>query len=338
MYCGIARMVTDINLNKTFDFWFDEIRWRGFFQLKWLMIKDVEYKFFNHLIVNKYLDLDHPRRRKFIRTVDGFRLILKDVTDFYKIYEKSESTDNIFECFDELDDREIHKIRFGRDQINKIVTKMHKHDIFNKHVKKKLESKDPNFFSEDYYSKTYIVQSLSINDIKSKNRQMQSFGRNYNNFVSSNRPMYNNYNSIPSSNNQLTYNQNTNNTPSDLSEIKEEISKLSITENPKSENNKKINRKSNQTLQISNNPQSSILQTNSNLYSYDSSFISDYSMMTMSNDSSIMSKKSFVETNQYYPQQITKKSKNRNERSFDNNFKREGEKSIYGKDSFLKKE
>jgi hypothetical protein len=50
-YCGIARMKTPCDENKTFELWTQDGKWPGLFDVEWLFIKDVPFKEFKNVII-----------------------------------------------------------------------------------------------------------------------------------------------------------------------------------------------------------------------------------------------------------------------------------------------
>ena len=50
-YCGIARMKTPCDENKSFELWTQDGKWPGLFDVEWLFIKDVPFKEFKNIII-----------------------------------------------------------------------------------------------------------------------------------------------------------------------------------------------------------------------------------------------------------------------------------------------
>jgi len=50
-YCGVARMKTPCNENRTFEFWTQDGKWTGLFDVEWILIKDVPFKEFKNIII-----------------------------------------------------------------------------------------------------------------------------------------------------------------------------------------------------------------------------------------------------------------------------------------------
>ena len=50
-YVGIAKMKTPCDENRTFEFWTQDGKWTGLFDVEWLFIKDVPFKEFKEIII-----------------------------------------------------------------------------------------------------------------------------------------------------------------------------------------------------------------------------------------------------------------------------------------------
>ena len=50
-YAGIARMKSPVDENRTFDFWTQDGKWPGLFDVEWIFIKDVPFKEFKEIII-----------------------------------------------------------------------------------------------------------------------------------------------------------------------------------------------------------------------------------------------------------------------------------------------
>lgn len=45
-YIGVARMSSEFNDSKEFNFWTQDSKWKGFFDVEWVFIKDIPFKCF----------------------------------------------------------------------------------------------------------------------------------------------------------------------------------------------------------------------------------------------------------------------------------------------------
>ena len=111
-YCGLARMASEVELKKTFSYWWEEVKWSGVFKINWIYVKDVLYEEVSDILL--------PNGNKIISCKDGSEL---DFTTGLKMLEKfkySIYVSDIFEFFNFMDNRE-EKIRMKRDSMNQII-------------------------------------------------------------------------------------------------------------------------------------------------------------------------------------------------------------------------
>ena len=45
-YIGVARMINEFNDTKEFNYWTQDSKWKGFFDVEWIYIKDIPFKCF----------------------------------------------------------------------------------------------------------------------------------------------------------------------------------------------------------------------------------------------------------------------------------------------------
>jgi len=45
-YIGVARMLSEVNETKEFNYWTQDAKWQGLFDLEWVFIKDIPFKCF----------------------------------------------------------------------------------------------------------------------------------------------------------------------------------------------------------------------------------------------------------------------------------------------------
>ena len=50
-YVGVAKMKSDCDYNKSFDYWTQDGKWPGLFEVEWLFIKDVPFKEFKEIVI-----------------------------------------------------------------------------------------------------------------------------------------------------------------------------------------------------------------------------------------------------------------------------------------------
>lgn len=50
-FCGISEMISAVDFTRSSDIWSEQTRWKGIFDVDWLLIKDVPNRYFQHLRV-----------------------------------------------------------------------------------------------------------------------------------------------------------------------------------------------------------------------------------------------------------------------------------------------
>ncbi len=48
-FLGVAKMVSNVNDEETFKYWWEPCKWFGTIQVKWLFIKDIHHSNFEHI-------------------------------------------------------------------------------------------------------------------------------------------------------------------------------------------------------------------------------------------------------------------------------------------------
>jgi len=48
-FLGIAKLISDIDHNETFKYWWEPCKWFGSYQIQWLFAKDIPHSNFEHL-------------------------------------------------------------------------------------------------------------------------------------------------------------------------------------------------------------------------------------------------------------------------------------------------
>ena len=111
-YCGLAQMASEVELKKTFSYWWEEVKWSGVFKINWIYVKDVLYEEVEDVLL--------PSGNKIISCKDGSELDFKTGHRMLEKFKYSVYVSDIFEYFNFMDNRE-EKIRLKRDSMNQII-------------------------------------------------------------------------------------------------------------------------------------------------------------------------------------------------------------------------
>ena len=124
-YVGVARMKTPCDENRTFEFWTQDGKWPGLFDVEWLFIKDVPFKEFKEIIITmkdgEIKPISNARDTQEI-PYEQARIMIQKIIDY-------QNTNTILEHFEFYDMRQDNYER--NMQMN-----------FNKEVKGNTENKN----------------------------------------------------------------------------------------------------------------------------------------------------------------------------------------------------
>ena len=114
-YCGLAQMSSEVELKKTFSYWWEEVKWSGVFKVNWIYVKDLLY--------DEVEDIRLRNGNKVVSSKDGTELDFETGMEMLKRFKNSIYVSDIFEYFEFMDNRE-EKIRLKRDSMNQIIGKL----------------------------------------------------------------------------------------------------------------------------------------------------------------------------------------------------------------------
>jgi len=114
-YCGLAQMSSEVELKKTFSYWWEEVKWSGIFKINWIFVKDLLY--------DEVEDVRLRNGNKVVSSKDGTELDFETGMEILKRFKNSIYVSDIFEYFEFMDNRE-EKIRLKRDSMNQIISKL----------------------------------------------------------------------------------------------------------------------------------------------------------------------------------------------------------------------
>jgi hypothetical protein len=114
-YCGMAQMASEVELKKTFSYWWEEVKWSGVFKINWIFVKDLLY--------DEVENIRLKNGNKVVSSKDGTELDYDTGLEMAKRFKNSVYVSDIFEFFEFMDNRE-EKIRLKRDSMNQIISKL----------------------------------------------------------------------------------------------------------------------------------------------------------------------------------------------------------------------
>lgn len=104
-FIGIAQMLSEFDSNADFNYWSQSGKWKGFFQVKWLIIKDVSNKTLKHITneLNEGKSIIHSRDTQEVSKKAGYEILNvfinspyeSSIVDDFHVYEKKQELEDL---------------------------------------------------------------------------------------------------------------------------------------------------------------------------------------------------------------------------------------------------
>ena len=101
-YAGIARMKSPVDENRTFDFWTQDGKWPGLFDVEWIFIKDVPFKEFKEIIIT----MKDGETKPISNARDTQEIPFEQAKIMFEIISKFQNRNTILEHFEFYDLRQ----------------------------------------------------------------------------------------------------------------------------------------------------------------------------------------------------------------------------------------
>lgn len=169
-FSGVAEMLSPVDYNTTFPYWWDDLKWNGFFNIDWIYIKDVHYD--DCKIIKQQFNNE---LRSITQLKDATELTKENAKELLKLFKYHDIGTSIFEAFSFMDGRE-EKLRLDRDQKILLVqnfkdsnpqlfenTDRKKNKSFNKKKEyNNYKSNNNNNYKRNYNKKNYRMQKEEV--------------------------------------------------------------------------------------------------------------------------------------------------------------------------------
>lgn len=99
-FVGIARITSEVDESKIFEYWAMDDVWKGLFSVEWLLIKDVPNKFL------KDIKLSNNAYKPVTNSRDTQEIPRKEGEDMVEIFEEFKSQTNLLQHFQYYDERQ----------------------------------------------------------------------------------------------------------------------------------------------------------------------------------------------------------------------------------------
>lgn len=137
-FCGIAEMASEVRFNQIFNYWWEDLKWSGVFEINWVYIKDLHHADVKNISYN-----GQP-----IATLkDGSEIDFQAGRELLETFRTYPFVSDIFEAFKFMDEREV-VLRAKRDSYYEIFKQLNEKGFIedtkgDKTAEKKLGKAEP---------------------------------------------------------------------------------------------------------------------------------------------------------------------------------------------------
>ncbi len=115
-FSGVAEMISEVRFNYIFNYWWEELKWSGVFDINWVFVKDIHHEDVKS-IKQDDIPITNLRDGSFLDFAKG-----KELLEFFK---NTPFISDIFEAFGYMDGRE-EKLRMKRDSFYNYILQLKK--------------------------------------------------------------------------------------------------------------------------------------------------------------------------------------------------------------------
>lgn len=132
-FCGIAEMASEVRFNQIYNYWWEDLKWSGVFEINWIYIKDVHHSDVKNVIFNS---------TPIANLKDGSEIDFAAGKQLLEIFKNYQFISDIFEAFIFMDERE-KALRIKRDSYYEIFRQLNEKGFIedskttDKHAEKK---------------------------------------------------------------------------------------------------------------------------------------------------------------------------------------------------------
>ena len=103
-YVGVSKMTSPCDFNEIFDYWTQDNKWPGLFEVEWIFIKDVPFKVFKNIIIT----MNDGEIKHISNARDTQEIPYEQAKNMLNIIEKYENKTDILEHFEFYDKRQAN--------------------------------------------------------------------------------------------------------------------------------------------------------------------------------------------------------------------------------------
>lgn len=142
-FSGVAEMISEVRFNSIFNYWWEELKWSGVFDVNWVFVKDVHHEDVKY-IKQDNICITNLRDGSFLNFKEGMELL-----EFFKT---SGYVSDIFEAFVYMDGRE-EKLRMKRDSFYNYILQLKKKGFIPKFGNNRNGKYNKKNYKNDGYKK-----------------------------------------------------------------------------------------------------------------------------------------------------------------------------------------
>lgn len=113
-FCGIAEMASEVRFNQIYNYWWEDLKWSGVFEINWIYIKDVHHSDVKNISFNG---------TPIANLKDGSEIDFNSGKQLLEVFRGYEYVSDIFEAFVFMDERE-KMLRIKRDSYYEIFKRL----------------------------------------------------------------------------------------------------------------------------------------------------------------------------------------------------------------------
>jgi len=139
-FCGIAEMASEVRFNQIYNYWWEDLKWSGVFDINWIYIRDI-----HHADVQNISHNNTP----ITSLKDGSEIDFQAGRTLLEVFRNTKNTTDIFESFLYMDERE-KILRSKRDSYYELFKKLNEKGLIEEYSNDKQTDKKGNSQRGDF--------------------------------------------------------------------------------------------------------------------------------------------------------------------------------------------
>ena len=118
-------MVSEVEFDKIFNYWWEDLKWSGVFKINWVFVKDVHHIDVHDIKVSN---------TSMHQLKDGSHVDFEAGKKMLEMFRTNQIDSDIFEAFEYMDERE-EKLRIKRDSYYEMIKQLKSKGLIPEHMK-----------------------------------------------------------------------------------------------------------------------------------------------------------------------------------------------------------